>query len=160
MLVKEMITQIRDQLHDITEEYSDDVLIKYINTGIKSASYILAQHNSSQLLKEITVNDGDDRPSDLLHFAGVYPLEIQDNKIRLYDEYNTPLTLRYFASKENVSKPEDELPFSDEGVLIYIEQYASILAGNRNEFNEQQDTGLAQALRDELLANTQIEQWN
>ena len=41
MMAKEMITQIREQIHDISNEYSDEILLKYINTGIKSASNLL-----------------------------------------------------------------------------------------------------------------------
>ena len=156
MKTQEMIDQIRAQIHDITEDYSDDILIKYINTAIKSASDILVNVNNTLCLDEVTLKNGDDRPLNFRKFAGIYPVRFTGNKVEITDGTNEH-TVRYFYGQPNVQKVDDELPFTDETVLIYIEQYASILAFNRNEYAVTQDNAILQNLRDSFLQNVGVE---
>ena len=156
MIVQEMINQIRDQLHDITEEYTDEVLIKYINTAIKSASDVLINVNSSLCLIEKELADGDDRPFNFRKFAGVYPIRFTNGKVEIVGA-TSPYKARYFVGKDNIKAVGDELPFTDETVLQYIEQYASILAFNRNEYNVNQDSSILDNLKTGFIENVGVE---
>ena len=55
MTAKEMITQIREQIHDVSNEYSDEILLKYINTGIKSASNLLISAKHHSMIDKVVV---------------------------------------------------------------------------------------------------------
>lgn len=155
MLVQEIIDQVREQLHDITKEHGDKVLIKYINTAIKSASLNLAKVNSSMVLEEMEVVTGTVRPANFMRFAGIYPIKITGGKFIVYGTAD-PQIVRYYAYKPNVKAVSDEVPFDDEAVLLYIEQYTSILAMNRNEFDISNDVQILQNFREELLANAKV----
>ena len=156
MTVQEVINQIREQLHDITQDYSDELLIKYINTAIKSASDILVSVNSTLCLKEELFVTGEPRPANFRKFAGIYPIRFTNGNIEITNGTDNYIA-RYFYGLPNIESVDDVLPFDDETVLLYIEQYASLLAFNRNEYKITQDNAILSNLRDGFLNNVGVE---
>lgn len=152
MLVSEMIAQIKDQVHDISNEFSDDLLIKFINTAIKSASYLLANVNHNSVMAQITVTSGSPIPADFIKFAGQYPVTLIQGVFDIYDTRINSLDVTYYEAKPSVALVTDTIPFTDELTLLYIEQYASILALNRDEANVGADEQIITALKNEYIS--------
>ena len=137
VLAKDMIIQIREQIHDISNEYSDEILLKYINTGIKSASNLLIAAKHCSMMDKIVVEEG---------------MEVPKNFV---DKDYSVIEAIYYCSKEIVKNVDESIPFSDDSVLLYIEQYASILALNRNEFDVSTDNQILKELESTFLTSLQ-----
>ena len=155
MTAKEMITQIKEQVHDISNEYSDEILLKYINTGIKSASNLLISAKHHSMIDKVVVEEGNNVPKNFVRFAGFFPIYIIANKFFFFDAEYSVMEAIYYCSKEIVQDADEKIPFDDDSVLLYIEQYASILALNRNEFDVSTDTQILKSLEDTFFASLQ-----
>lgn len=155
MTAKEMITQIREQIHDISNEYSDEILLKYINTGIKSASNLLISAKHHSMIDKVVVEEGNNVPKNFVKFAGFFPIFIIANKFFFFDAEYSVMEAICYCSKEIVQDADEKIPFDDDSVLLYIEQYASILALNRNEFDVSTDTQILKSLEDTFFASLQ-----
>ena len=155
MLAKDMIIQIREQIHDISNEYSDEILLKYINTGIKSASNLLIAAKHCSMMDKIVVEEGMEVPKNFVKFAGFFFFFFIANKFFFFDAEYSVMEAIYYCSKEIVQDADEKIPFDDDSVLLYIEQYASILALNRNEFDVSTDNQILKELESTFLTSLQ-----
>ena len=155
VLAKDMIIQIREQIHDISNEYSDEILLKYINTGIKSASNLLIAAKHCSMMEKIVVEEGMEVPKNFVKFAGFFPVSVVANRFYFFDKDYSVIEAIYYCSKEIVKNADESIPFSDDSVLLYIEQYAIILALNRNEFDVSTDNQILKELESTFLTSLQ-----
>ena len=56
--VSEAVKRIREAVHDISEEYSDEKCVEFLNTAIQQVSSLLVSSSWSMLLREAKVKNG------------------------------------------------------------------------------------------------------
>lgn len=154
MKVSEVIADIREEANDISNEYSNKQLMRYINSAIQQVSLLLINHGSYLMIEEKLFRNGDSLPKNFSKFAGFYPVQVNSMKIEFIDSaYNsTGMALKFFATKPNVTDEAGNMPFEHDAVNSIIIQSATIMALNRNEFDVTQDLGLCEQLKQVLVA--------
>jgi len=148
------INRIRAGAHDISSEYSRDDLINFLNTVTQQAAAMLITGGYYELIREVTLHDGDFAPANMLKACGSYPIKITAGQVEFLDPEETSIKYRYFATPENI--PSDatdnfELYFSNDAVNEAIIRQATILALNQNEYNVQQDSTLYGTFQQALI---------
>lgn len=152
MLASQAIAEIREEIHDVEAlEYSDKILLRYINQAIQYVNGVLAQMGHSEMIEEALFQNNDPIPKNFLRWCGQYPARLCGGKIVIYDrDYaSVGMTMRYYKGKDNISAAE-RLPFQSDAACGLVVQAACIFALNRNEFDVAQDSQLAQQLQQAL----------
>ena len=148
--VSEAVKRIREAGHDISEEYSDEKCVEFLNTAIQQVSSLLVSASWPLLLRETIVRDGDTLPDNYMKMAGTYPLRMTNGRVEITDDYET-VRFRYFTTPTAV-EIEDDMPFDHDGVNEVIVKSAVILALNENEYDVSQDTAIVTALQQAIAS--------
>lgn len=148
MLVSTAITRIKAAGHDISDEYSKERCIEFLNNSLQQVASLLISAKWPALVQEMLVHDGDSLPKNYMQAAGTYPLRMTAGRAEIIDGSDY-VRFRYFATPDNLTGEDDaeELPFNHEAINEIIVRGAIILALNENEYELSQDTQLWTALQ-------------
>lgn len=148
MLVSTAITRIKAAGHDISDEYSKERCIEFLNNSLQQVASLLISAKWPALVQEMLVHDGDSLPKNYMQAAGTYPLRMTAGKAEIIDGSDY-VRFRYFATPDNLTGEDEneELPFDHEAINEIIVRGAIILALNENEYDLSQDTQLWTALQ-------------
>lgn len=146
--IADIMRRIRSQISDSDEdEYDNQTLVGYLNDAIDWFSLQLIQAKDPEMIKEISLADGDDIPTGYYSTCGMFPIEITGTKVHIIDGSST-VSLRYFVTKPHVmyiAETKAYVPLYSPFKSIYdtiLIQKAAILAMNKNEYDVTQDEKL------------------
>lgn len=152
MNVGDAVTRIKEETHDISNEYSTKRCIQFLNTAIQEVSSLLISAKFPPLVKEITVRNGDSIPTNYMNVCGTYPIKMTNGKALITDDAYDSLTFRYFATPELVADETDDLPYTHDAINEVIVKTAVLLALNENEYDITQDSNIVQTLQQAIAA--------
>ena len=146
MLVSTAIKRIKDAGHDISDEYTNERCIEFLNTALQQTSSLLIAAQYPALVQEMDVRDGDTLPKNYMQCCGTYPLRMTAGKAKILsdDEY---VRFRYWATPAMLTTEDEELPYPHDGINEVIVRAAVILALNENEYDVTQDKAILSALQ-------------
>lgn len=146
MRIETAINRIKAAGHDISDEYSKDRCIEFLNTALQQTSSLLISAQYPALVKEVFVRNGDKLPQNYMKAAGTYPIRMTDGRAELIDD-STGVRFRYWATPELIDSLTEELPYPHDAINDVIVRAAIILALNENEYDVSQDSNLLTALQ-------------
>lgn len=151
MLVSKAIERVRKSTHDISEEYSAEEIIDFLNTSIQQVSSLLISAKFPSLVKEIMVHSGEELPSNFMVAAGTYPLKMTDGVVKITDD-SEYVRFRYFATPTLIETTTGELPYKHDAINEVIVRLATMLALNENEYDISQDSNLLSQLQQAIAS--------
>ncbi len=151
MTVSDAVKRIRMAGQDISEEYSDEKCVEFLNTAIQQVASLLVSSSWPLLLRESVVRNGDTLPDNYMKMAGTYPIRMTNGRVEIVDDMYDRIRFRYFTTPSAVSI-EDDMPFEHDGVNDVIIRSAVILALNENEYDVSQDTAIMTALQQAIAS--------
>ena len=151
MLVSTAIKRIKDAGHDISDEYTNERCIEFLNTALQQTSSLLIAAQYPALVQEMDVRDGDTLPKNYMQCCGTYPLRMTAGKAKIIsdDEY---VRFRYWATPAMLTAEDEELPYPHDGINEVIVRAAVILALNENEYDVTQDNAILSALQQAIAS--------
>lgn len=149
LLVKDAITMIKRAGHDISDEYTSEECIVYLNIAIQQVASLLAEGRYTPLIKEITLHNEESLPKNFMRAAGTYPVRITDGKVKFLEDDNE-IRFRYFSTPDLLTETSTMMPFEHDAINQAIVRGAIILALNENEYDLSQDTALWQSLKNAI----------
>lgn len=146
LLVDDAIQMIKNAGHDISDEFTREECIVYLNIAIQQVASMLADGKYRPMCKELTLHDGESLPKNFMRAAGTYPIRITDGVVTFL-EGDTEIRFRYFSTPELLTTNSSTMPYTNDAINQAIVRGAIILALNENEYDLSQDTALWQALQ-------------
>ena len=140
MKISDVVSDMRVSLSDVDAiEYSTAELVQYINYALIYISKILINIGHADVKKQVTVTNNMNIPSDFSQLIGKYPIYPVGGVFKTYEPEGVDVL--YYANLPKVSSVSDTIALRDEfaPILIY---FATMIAGNRNEFDVSQDERL------------------
>lgn len=150
MNVKTAIARLKSATHDISDEYSTDACLEFINTAIQQVSSLLISARYPVLAKEVFIKDGDKLPHNYMGACGTYPIRMTENEAKITDGSDS-VRFRYFATPDLVGE-DDDLPYDHEAINTVILRTAILLALNENEYDITQDSNIVESLKQAISA--------
>lgn len=150
MKVEKAVATIKAATHDISDEYSTDECIGFLNTAVQQISHLLIAGKSPQMVREIKIHNLEDLPDDFVKTAGTYPIRITGQKMAFLDEMMDEIRFRYFATKKQITDIAEEMPFIYEQLNDVAVKSAVLLSLNQNEYDISQDKALADEMKQVL----------
>lgn len=147
MLVSTAITRIKTAGHDISDEYSNERCLEFLNNSMHQLYGLAIGYNFPPIVREMDLHDDDNLPHNYMKSCGTYPIRITNNIAKLIDDDLDFVRFRYFATPDNLTEESVELPFDHDALNEIIVRGAIILALNENEYDLSQDTALLQTLQ-------------
>lgn len=151
MLVSTAISRIKSAGHDISDEYTNERCIEFLNTAIQQVSALLISAQYPALVKEILVHNGESLPTNYMKACGTYPLRLTDNKVMIVDDSES-VRFRYWATPELLTNTSNELPYKHDAINEVIVRLAVMLALNENEYDIGQDSSLLNQLQQAIAS--------
>lgn len=155
MNVTTAISRIKAAGHDISDEYSSERCLEFLNKAVQQVSALLIGNRYPALVKEMLVHSGDRLPKNYCRAAGTYPLRMTDGKAEIIDDGLQSVRFRYFATPDALTESSKELPYEHDGINEVIVATAVLLALNENEYDISQDAKLMEALQASMAAAMQ-----
>jgi len=154
MNVSQAISRIKAATHDISDEYSNDRCIEFLNTAIQQIAGLLCAAKWPPMVQEMQLHDGDDLPANYMHSCGTFPIRVTDGSVTfLSSGYGEAIRFRYYASPDFIELVSDTMPFEGyEQIQEVNVKTAIILALNENEYDIAQDTAIRQELLQAIAA--------
>ena len=147
MNVTQAIARIKAAAHDISDEYSNERCIEFLNTAIQQAASLLIANKWPPMAQELTLHDGETLPDNYMVPCGQYPIRITNNEVTFLDDDLETLRFRYFATPAALTNVSDDMAFDG---YFYVQEVvvklAIALALNENEYDISQDSALNQEL--------------
>lgn len=150
MKVRDAIARLKSATHDISDEYSTDACLEFINTAIQQVSSLLIAAKWPVLAKETIIRDGDKLPHNYMGACGTYPIRMTSNVATITDGSDS-VRFRYFATPDLVGE-DDDFPFDHEAINAVILRSAILLALNENEYDVTQDSNIISTLEQAISA--------
>lgn len=150
MKVKDAIARLKSATNDISDEYSTDACLEFINTAIQQVASLLIAAKWPVLAKETIIRDGDKLPHNYMGACGTYPIRMTSNVATITDGSGS-VRFRYFATPDLVGE-DDDLPFDHEAINAVILRSAILLALNENEYDVTQDSNIISTLEQAISA--------
>ena len=147
MKVDSAVARIKQETHDISEEYSTDRCIQFLNTAIQQVSSLLIAAKYPVLVKEMTIRNGDSIPKNYMNLCGTYPIKMTDGKAIITDDAYKSITIRYFATPDLIEYETDDMPYTHDAINDIIVKTAVLLALNENEYDITQDSNIVESLK-------------
>lgn len=147
MKTSKAIDEIKAAGHDISDEYSRAECIGFLNTAIHEVSGLLIAANSTMMVREILIHDGESVPKHYVRSAGQYPMRITGQTVQFIDPMMNEIRFRYFATIPPLDGETGDLPFPHDALNKYVLKVAILHALNRNEYDISQDKALADEFR-------------
>lgn len=155
MSANDAIKRIREAVHDISEEYTTEEYLDFVNSAIQQVSSLLISAKYPTLVREVTIREGDRVPDNFATTAGSFPIRITGDRAVIVDPDMDAVTVRYFATPKNLTSTDDELPFNNEAINAVIIKTAVLHALNRNEYDISQDVSLTESIKEAVAASLQ-----
>lgn len=155
MSANDAIKRIREATHDVSEEYTTDEYLDFVNTAIQQVSSLLISARYPTLIREVTIREGDCVPDNFATTAGSFPIRITGDRAVIVDPDMESVTVRYFATPQNLANADDELPFNNEAINTVIIKTAVLHALNRNEYDISQDASLMESIKEAVASSFQ-----
>ena len=150
MKVKDAIARLKSATHDISDEYSTDACLEFINTAIQQVASLLIAAKWPVLANETIIRDGDKLPHNYMGACGTYPIRMTSNVATITDGSGS-VRFRYFATPDLVGV-DDDFPFDHEAINAVILRSAILLALNENEYDVSQDSSIVESLKQAVSA--------
>ena len=147
MKAEKAIARIKQETHDISDEYSTERCIQFLNTAIQQVSSLLIAAKYPVLVKEMTIRNGDSIPKNYMNLCGTYPIKMTDGKAIITDDAYKSITIRYFATPDLIEYETDDMPYTHDAINDVIVKTAVLLALNENEYDITQDSNIVEALK-------------
>lgn len=147
MKAEKAIARIKQETHDISDEYSTERCIQFLNTAIQQVSSLLIAAKYPVLVKEMTMRNGDSIPKNYMNLCGTYPIKMTDGKAIITDDSYKSITIRYFATPDLIEYETDDMPYTHDAINDIIVKTAVLLALNENEYDITQDSNIVEALK-------------
>ena len=114
MLVSEIITNCRRRINDVSaDEVPSDEWISYINQAIDQLSRQLITAKDGEMVTETSIANGLTVFNNFEKFVGSYPtLYISAGQFRITGA-GTPITARWYGTKQHVTDLSSAIPFKD-----------------------------------------------
>lgn len=140
------ISRIKSATHDISDEYSTEECLDFLNTAIQQTAALLISARWPSLAKEMDIHEGDSLPANYMGPCGTYPIRMTEGKAHIIDgsEY---IRFRYFATPPNLESEDEDLPFNHDAINDVVVKAAVILALNENEYDITQDNAILTSLQ-------------
>ena len=140
------IARIKKSTHDISDEYSTEECLTFLNTAIQQVASLLISARWPSLAKEIDIHEGETLPENYMGPCGTYPIRMTEGKAHILDgsEY---VRFRYFATPKAIENETEDLPFNHDAINEVVVKAATILALNENEYDISQDNAILSALQ-------------
>lgn len=163
MLLSNAIQRIKASGHDISDEYTTEACLNFLNTAIQRVYGLMVGFGYPPIVKEMDLHEDDTLPHNYMKSCGTYPFRITNNIIKLIDDDIDFIRFRYFANPDvlTVSDIESEnldeehksrMPFDHDAVNEVILKGAIQYALNENEYDISQDVSLMQDLQQAIAA--------
>lgn len=152
MKIATAIARIKSSTHDISDEYSNEKCLEFLNIALQQTSSLLIAGKYPALVKEVLVREGDTLPQNYMQAAGQYPLRMTNNKVTLLDDNEDAVRFRYWATPEALTDEDTDLPYPHDAINEVIVKAAIILALNENEYDVSADNSILTALQDAISA--------
>ena len=152
MKVEDAVAKLKAATHDISDEYSTDECLGFLNTAIQQVCYQLIAGRSPQMVKQVTLHNLEYLPADFVRPAGTYPVKITGQLAEFLDESMKELKVRYFATKEPLTELSVDMPFVHEEINDIAVKVATLIALNQNEYDVTQDKAILDELRQVIAA--------
>lgn len=151
MTVEEAIARLKHATHDISDEYSDEDCLAFLNGAVQQVSSLLISAKWPALVKEMSVHEGETLPRNYMQPCGTYPLRMTDGVVHITDgtEY---VRFRYFATPPTIDSRIGDMPYNHTAINDIIVRTAILLALNQNEYDISQDTAILQSLQQAIAA--------
>lgn len=146
MLIETAISRIKAAGHDISDEYSNERCLEFLNTALQQISSLLIAAQYPAMVKEMSVRDGDSLPQNYMKAAGSYPIRMTDGKAAIVDGSEV-VRFRYWATPDLLTTETKELPYPHDAINDLVVKAATILALNENEYEVSQDSNMLTALQ-------------
>lgn len=147
MLVSTAIKRIKDADHDISDEYTNERCIEFLNTALQQTSSLLIAAKYPALVKEMLVHNGDSLPQNYMQCCGTYPLRMTDGVAQIIDDDLESVKFRYWATPAMLTEDDEELPYKHDAINEVIVRAAVVLALNENEYDVSADNAIVSALQ-------------
>lgn len=145
MNVSNAVTRIKAAGHDISDEYSTERCLEFLNNSLQRIAALLIQGRYPAMVQEVLVREGDTLPKNYMAAAGTYPLRMTAGQVEIIDDSET-VRFRYFATPETLTE-HGEFPYNNDAVSEVVVRYATLLALNENEYDISQDQALLSDLQ-------------
>ena len=155
MTVREAIMRMRSSVHDVAMEFSDEELLRFLNTGIADVAARCIAENSTDFLRTVQLTDGDALPEGFVRTAGLFPIRVEEGRVCLPPDTAT-MQVRYFFLPRTVSLADERLPLRGEHLQELAVRAAVILVLNEHEFDVSQDVSLLGTLAQDAAAAGKI----
>lgn len=152
MLLADAITRIKSTTHDISDEYSKQECVDFLNTAIQKIYSIMVGYGYPPVVKEMDLHDDDRLPHNYMRSCGNYPIRITDNIVKLLDDDIDFIRFRYFANPDMLTVDSEALPFDHDAINEIVLRVAVNLALNDNEYDISQDTALLTEVQQSVAA--------
>lgn len=147
MQVEKAISRLKAAGHDISDEYSTEDCIGFLNTAVQEICHQLIAGKSPQMAKEITLHDSESLPPDYIISCGNYPVKVTGQAVTFTDPDVDALRFRYFATKPQIMDVTGNMPFVHEVLNDIAVRLATLFALNQNEYDVSQDKALLDEVR-------------
>lgn len=151
MTVEQAVARIKSATHDISDEYSDDDCLSFLNGAIQQVSSLLIGARWPALAKEVMVHEGDKLPGNYMQPCGTYPIRMTDGTAHITDGSDS-VRFRYFATPLTIERIAGDLPYDHTAINDIIVRTAVMLALNQNEYDISQDSAIVQSLQQAVAA--------
>jgi len=146
MNVEQAISRIKAATHDISDEYSNERCIEFLNTSAQQIGGLLCAAKWPPMAQEMELHDGDRLPDNYMHSCGTYPIRITNGIVSFLDGSEV-MRYRYFSNPEFIENTTDAMPFDGfPAIQDVVVKTAVILALNENEYDVSQDNAIRQEL--------------
>lgn len=147
MQVEKAIAKLKSAGHDISDEYSAEDCIGFLNTAVQEICHQLIAGKSPQMVQEITLHDSESLPPDYIISCGNYPIKVTGQAVTFTDPDIDALRFRYFATKPQIVDAAGDMPFVHEVLNDITVRLATLFALNQNEYDVSQDKALLDEVR-------------
>lgn len=151
MTVEEAVARLKSATHDISDEYSDEDCLSFLNGAIQQVSSLLIGARWPALVQEMNVHEGETLPTNYMQPCGTYPLRMTEGVAHITDGSEF-VRFRYFATPPTIEGLTGDLPYNHTAINDIIVRTAVMLALNQNEYDISQDSAILQSLQQAVAA--------
>lgn len=157
MNISTAIARIKAAGHDISDEYTKERCLEFINTALQQTASLLIAGKYPAMVKEVVLHKGDTVPRNYMQSAGFYPLRMTNGSVEFVDDDMTEIRFRYWATPPALTENDKELPYPHDAINEVIVKIAIILALNENEYDVGTDSSILAALQEAIASAMSVQ---
>lgn len=151
MPIEKAISRIKSAGHDISDEYTNERCLDFLNTAVQQISSLLISAKYPFMINEITVHNGEPLPLNYIKSVGNYPLKVTGGIVQITDDSDS-VKFRYWGTPLSLDDTSEHLPFPNDAINEVIVKLAIMLALNDNEYDISQDSNLTSQLQQAIAS--------